>query len=697
MTSSPLGADGQSESADLRTQLAEARETLRAIRHGEVDALVVADGSSGEQVFTLSSADRPYRMFVETMRDGAATVSASGLILFANRRLAEMLGRPLSQIIGQRLGALVGAGHDSQLARILRPRTVEPIELDLIGTGGRLIPVRVCASAAAVESEQLIYLTLADLTQSRADEQRLVTAHEEALEASRLRSQFVANMTHEIRTPLNGVIGLSRLLASTSLDEEQREYTKGMETSGSALTAVVDDILDFAKVETGRLFIEEVPFPLRTLVEDVCFAAALHARVKGVEMLTWVDEALPAIVSGDAHRVSQILGHLLSNAIKFTASGEIRVRVMGDPAGASSVRFEVTDTGVGINPTALGEIFQSFSQADGSSTRAYGGVGLGLAISEQLAELMGGEIGVESIEGEGSTFWVTLPLAAAAVGDVPPELPDRPAIEPGHGSGPRVLLAEDNAVNQLVAVRMLEKQGFRVDVAANGQLALDMWERESHTTVFMDCQMPVLDGYEATAEIRRREEGGDRRTVIIALTANTANGDRERCLAAGMDDYIAKPVSQGAIRDAVIRTIGGERVPPSSGIPRSDGLVGARSASEQPLIDRALLDEVCGGDSMMQQDLVALFGEGARASLNDIHQAIEAGDAAALGREAHKLKGSAATVGALRVADLSDQLCQAARAGLLADGPSLFDQLEDGLTRTFNAWDAEPAANQVSP
>ena len=465
--------------------------------------------------------------------------------------------------------------------------------------------------------------------------EELESALTTAREATKMKSRFLANMSHEIRTPMNGVLGMTDFLLGTELTSEQQEYAGSIKRSADSLLLLINDILDISRIEAGKLRLLRVAFPVKSVVQETASLFALQARGKGLEFQCEIAENLPHTAMGDPGRLGQILTNLLGNAIKFTDQGRIGVTAEALRLSEEDmlVRFVVHDSGIGISRDQQERLFESFTQGDDSSTRKYGGTGLGLAISKQLVELMGGEIGVESERGRGSRFWFTArfgigvapeseaperplapapaPLAAAPAPKVAPATsPTAPSETAGSrpaaahlpaapvavasasvkitpvmntpaASPPltgmlvpsrkyRILLAEDNEINKRITLRLLDKLGITADAVVNGEEAVAALEKRKYDLVLMDCQMPVMDGYEATAAIRIRE-GTARHTPICALTANAMEGDREKCLAAGMDDYVSKPVGLEKLREAVDRWLPGIAKPAAEPSPTAVG------------------------------------------------------------------------------------------------------------------------------
>jgi len=436
-----------------------------------------------------------------------------------------------------------------------------------VASRGRMEPDRSTRSRRMIGVSQ-------DVTARKRAEAELHDAKDAAEAANRAKSQFLANMSHEIRTPMNGVLGMIELLERSGLNPAQQRLATTARQSGEALLAVLNDILDFSKIEAGRLHIESIPCDITRLVEDVMALFMARAHDKGLTLTYHLAPDVPAILYGDPHRLRQILINLVGNALKFTEHGEVLLQVTCDvtprPADEAHVRFTVRDTGIGLSHEESTRLFKAFSQADDSTTRQFGGTGLGLAISKQLVELMRGDIGLESEPGRGSMFWFVVPLGLAPTTILPEGLSTRHgtrgevSTSEGNAVVPsgsddravslpvRVLVVEDNPVNQEVAREMLTAMGCEVRVVPNGFDAVETTLHEQFDIIFMDCQMPVMDGFEASQLIRTRENAS-RRTPIVALTGNAMSGDHERCLAAGMDAYLSKPFSFAALRAMVRR------------------------------------------------------------------------------------------------------------------------------------------------
>jgi two-component system sensor histidine kinase/response regulator len=767
---------------------------------------------------------------VNSSADAIVGTDSHGVITSWNPGAEKLYGYTTDEAIGRSHSFLraaeFGDAERAGMAELTESGAPVSYQTERIRKDGSIVPVALTASPIRGDDGiRGVAMIGQDITERRETEAALLLAREEALEASRLKSEFLATMSHEIRTPMNGVIGLTTLLLDTQLDQTQRQYAEGVQGAGQALLTLINDILDFSKLEAGKVELEIAPFDPRMLVEEVAGLLSESARAKGLELIAYCRPGVPAKLVGDLGRIRQILLNLASNALKFTETGEvaIRVDVVKSDGDQSQVRFEVRDTGIGIDEPDHARLFESFSQADASTTRRYGGTGLGLAISRRLTETMGGEMGVTSELGEGSTFWFVVPLAtvadpslassesvqpdfsyarlagrrvlvvddnatnrlvlesqlggwsmvpesvsdaasalekireAAASGrpfdiavldmcmpdmdgldlareisadenlsdtslimltstpqmdraeltaagvrqwlmkpvrgsefydrlmllvagstpTAPARVPRRDSVSPTRGL---VLVVEDNEVNQLVAREMVTKLGYLVEVVSDGAQAVAAIEGSSYDAILMDCHMPVMDGFDATAAIRRMA-GVASRVPIIAMTAGAQDEDRRRCLEAGMDDFLTKPVDLTALEDTLAQWVYDDAKPRTQTQPDS----------EEPALDPVRLDLLrhlgpSDGHGLLTEAAHAFRTE-VSASLTALNHAIDRSDGEALKRAAHKLKGGAANIGAAGAAALCAQLEKLAFSGGDGPGRQLMGRLETELARVDAALD----------
>ena len=774
----------------------------------------------------LRKAEQQYRDIFEKAVEGIFQTTPEGHYLNVNPALARIYGYPSPEELLQSLTDIqsqlyVDPSRRETFQSIMKAHgEIHEFESEIFHRDGRKIWISETARAVCDEEGKILYYEglVEDISERKRAEAAMEFARDAAMESNRLKSVFLASMSHEIRTPMNGIIGMTSLLKQTTLSEEQHTFADTIETSANGLLRLINDLLDFSKIESGKMTLEAASFGLQETVEQSVALLADQAQKKGLEVILRLDEQLPSQVLGDQVRLQQILNNLIGNAIKFTKRGEVQIMVHPQKIQRDTcwIRFQIKDTGIGIKQEALESIFEAFMQADDSMTRKYGGTGLGLAITRQLIELMHGQLHVESQYGQGSCFWFTLPmevkqtrssspkstsypwsgykvlilepndhsqealapmlrnyrfdyhfmtqgkpaiaeLSRAQRGDAPYDLvmvnaelkdqsgvafcqtvhdlhlkpnptmvlmapigsqhqrerleeqgiamvvrkpimqgiltrgfnrlfklqsdepegestetaPNKNSINPVvQGSLPEVLVVDDNPVNQSVAEHMLKKLGFRCGLAESGMQALDYVQKHPCSIILMDCQMPELDGYQTTYQVRSMERLGQTMTPspikIIAMTANSMDGDRQKCLDAGMDDYIAKPVLFDTLASAMNRALKSlewevTQITPPESIPSRGTKPSAQVHQEtkdgvtSPLLNHAILKGYLGDADRPQQSMLArlttLFVESELPKrLHEWQACIEGGDRDGLRRSAHTLKGSASNMGSVALA-----------------------------------------------
>ena len=633
----------------------------------------------------LQEAEARLERAIRGTNDGLWELDLTNSSLWLAPRFYEMLGFNQDELpatveaIGARLPA-----QDLQILRGALDAHLEhsaalDVEIQALVKSGGLRWLRVRAMCERDASNLPVRLagSIQDITERKQSQRALLEATEAAALANQAKGEFLANMSHEIRAPMNGVIGMTELMLDTSLSEVQREYAETIRDSAGALLVVINDILDFSKVEAGKLDLEHIHFHIRDLVSDVTRMLSIQAAAKGVAVTIDLDANLPDVLQGDPGRLRQILINLGGNAVKFTEAGRvgIAVRLVSRNERHVQLRIEVQDTGIGIPEQRVAQLFKPFMQVDASTTRKFGGTGLGLSISRRLVELMGGEMGVASTLGAGSTFWFTLRLAIAeAQWHSTTTLPPQTTVSRNH----LILVAEDNVVNQKVVLATLARLGYSAELVSNGSEAVAQWRSGRFDLILMDCQMPVLDGYQATREIRRQEASGQR-IPILALTAHAMKGAEAECAEAGMDGHLTKPLDRKELQAALTRFLNTAAAHNAEASKSPPGAVDMN----RPPVDLQALRILVEGDPDFERELIGDYIATGSKSLQQILEAIHSNDLHTVAEAAHSLKGASASMHAVASSSLANRVEQAAKQGAVQDIPGLVAELQAEVARAI--------------
>ena len=631
----------------------------------------VLERKRGEQA--REESDARIRGIVDTAADAIITINEDGIIQSYNSAAEHVFGYTAQEAISQNVSLLMPSPyqkeHDGYLRRYLEGHasSIFGRSRELVGErkDGARFPMELAVSETKVGVRRTFTGIVRDISDRKQHEQELREAKEHAESAAIAKSQFLATMSHEIRTPMNGVIGMTGLLLETDLSPQQHQFAETVRSSGETLLKIINDILDFSKVEAGRFNLEGVDFEISDLVEETLGLFEAVAMKKGLKIEAKIEKSVPKIVSADINKIRQILNNLLNNGIKFTSKGRVSLQVssIASEKDSEMLKFAVSDTGIGIQKEIQSNLFQPFQQADSSTTRLFGGTGLGLAICKKFVELMNGEIGVESEIDKGSTFWFTIEAKIPTHEKAKEELVDSNPVSLTEvkNSDLKVLVVEDNFINREITTKMLEQIGLRAKCVENGLESLNSVSDEAFDLVLMDCQMPVMDGFEATKKIRANSKL-EKQPKIIALTASSAIEDSIKCLEVGMDDYLPKPFTKNDLAGLVASHFGLES--PSKNLDfEGDFIQHSLSDIIKPATLENFREIESNGDNQFTKEILVLFSKHTEEQLDEIWVLFSGNDFDGIKRRAHNLKGSSANVGIERLHKRFENMEQQAEQG----------------------------------